>query len=150
MWKKENMQELLDTNDRAVERGLVAIYRLQTDGERASRTTTNSNNVGFSAFDAEFLSEIAEKCIRWRGLTPGQIRAVRPKVRRYWRQLCDIANAKQEHPDIVESRAFSAAEAAAEAHAIEQEEADAAAQECGIAPRTRKPMHAMTAAGDHL
>jgi hypothetical protein len=94
MWNKTTIQALIDTNDRAAVKGLIAIYRLQTDSERDCKTTKDANGVGFSAFDAELCTDLAEKALRYGRLTDKQIALVRKKVRRYWRQLADIANEK--------------------------------------------------------
>jgi hypothetical protein len=104
VYTKEYIQDMLETNARAVARGLVAIYRLQTAGERDTKSTTESNGVGFGAFDAEFLSGCAERAMRrsrerpndeeqkergW--LTESELAAVRPKMKKYWAQLARIA-----------------------------------------------------------
>lgn len=96
VWNKESMQELIDTNDRAVSRALVVIYHRQTSEERASHTTSVHNKVGFSSFDAGFGSSLAEQVIDGRTLSEKQIAAGRKMIRCYWRQLIEIANEKSE------------------------------------------------------
>jgi len=90
-WNKENIQHLLATNDRAVERALVQIYYRQTDDEKNVHMTKHSNGVGFTAFDAEFLTELAQKCIKYNGLTEKQLAVARKKMTKYWKQLLEIA-----------------------------------------------------------
>lgn len=90
-WTKEHIQQLIQTNDRAVERALIQIYHRQTADEQRAATTNRENSVGFSAFDAEFLTKIAQQCIARNGLTPGQVNMIRPKMMKYWRQLLEIA-----------------------------------------------------------
>ncbi len=94
IWDKENIQSLLDNNPKAVMRAVVAIYKLQTESEQASDRTTEANGVGFGAFDAEFCSDIARKVQRGWTLSPKQLAVTRNKVKRYWRQLAEIANNK--------------------------------------------------------
>jgi hypothetical protein len=100
-WTKEHIQHLIQTNDRAVERALIQIYNRQTADEQRSSTTNRENSVGFTAFDAEFLTSVAQQCIARNGLTQGQIHRIRPKMMKYWRQLLEIASACQTGPSFV-------------------------------------------------
>ena len=96
MWNKERIHHLLDTRPEAVTRALLAIYALQTESEKSTKHTKDANNVGFSAFDAEFLSDLAIKVQRGWSLTPKQMACAKNKMKRYHRQLVEIANAKEE------------------------------------------------------
>jgi hypothetical protein len=98
LWTKEHIQHLIQTNDRAVERALIQIYHRQTADEQRAATTNRENSIGFSAFDAEFLTKIAQQCIARNGLTPGQINMIRPKMMKYWRQLLEIAAGHTKSP----------------------------------------------------
>lgn len=94
VWTKAEIVELLETNDKAVARGLIQIYRRQTADEQASHTTRVTNGRGFSAFDAEILTDIAKKSLNYGGtLTRGQTEYVRKKIKKYAGQLLEIANA---------------------------------------------------------
>lgn len=95
VWDKAAIHALLDSKPAAVTRALLAIYALQTDEEKAAKATRNNNGVGFSAYDAEFLTDIALKVKRGYTLSKGQLDATRNKMKRYHRQLAEIANAKQ-------------------------------------------------------
>ena len=116
-WNKKNIQELLDKSDKAVIRALLTIYDFQTNDEKASHTTRLHNNVGFSAYDADFLSDLAENLNsgKYRTLTPKQLAVCRNKMKRYWRQLVEVANANEQRkaadipqePQVVESKAES-------------------------------------------
>ena len=91
---KREIQALIDRNDKAVLRGIVAIYAYQTAAEQASAMTCEENGVGFSGCDAELLSSFAEQ-IKARGsLSQKQMVYGRKKIRRYWRQLAIIAERK--------------------------------------------------------
>ncbi len=51
-WTKDRVKKLLMTNDRAVERAMVALYRLQTADEQEAGTTAHRNGQGFSGATA--------------------------------------------------------------------------------------------------
>lgn len=93
MWTKERMHALLDKSDKAVMRALLALYARQTQDEKAMGYTSHANGAGFNKRDAEWLSDIARKVPIYGRLTPRQTAAVRPRMKFYWRQLVDIANA---------------------------------------------------------
>jgi len=95
-WTKEGIQQLLDSNPKAVQRAIVAIYKRQTADEQASKTTRVHNSVGFSAIDAQLLTSFAEQIGRGRTLSEKQLTLGRAKIKRYWRQLMEIANGKNE------------------------------------------------------
>lgn len=86
-----------------VGRAILAIFNRQTDEEQTEATTTDKNGVGFTAFDAK----LATRCARrfqiqgridywmwkiWIEPTPGGY----PRICKYWKQLNEVANAKQE------------------------------------------------------
>lgn len=84
---KRIIQEAIDTNPKAVVKGLMMVYQGQTASEQASHITQEANNIGFSAFDAEILTSFAQQVERGRTLSPKQIVIARAKVRKYWKQL---------------------------------------------------------------
>lgn len=91
---KESIHELLDRSDSAVLRALYAIYNLQTSTEQAGHSTREVNGVGFSKFDAPFLTDMVVKSRRYGRLTPKQMAVTRNKVKKYHRQLVEIANSR--------------------------------------------------------
>lgn len=95
-WTKERIHKLLDSNSKAVERAIVAIYKRQTGDEMAGHTTRHTNGVGFSQYDASFLSSLAEQVIKGRWLSDRQLAVGRNKIKRYHRQLCELANERDE------------------------------------------------------
>ena len=133
MWDKEKIHKLLDNNPKAVMRALVAIYNLQTEDEKVSHTTRLRNDVGFSAFDAEFCTDLAKRVKNGYTLSAKQLAVARNKMKRYHRQLCDIANAndaqKPQQPQAVESDIGNAAELAMVMREIEQKERSRAAED---------------------
>ena len=88
----QEIRELLQTNDRAVMRAIWVLYERQTATEKASHCTIEDNGVGFNAFDAEFLTSLAEQAEQRGWLTPRQIQAGRKAVMKYAGQLVRIAN----------------------------------------------------------
>ena len=69
---------------------LIALYRLQTEDEKASKSTARRNNVGFNGTDARFLSDISEYYLKRGFLTDKQMRIVRPKLAKYSKQIAEI------------------------------------------------------------
>lgn len=95
VWDKAAIQALLDRNDDAVAKAVLTIFARQTAAEQASRQTIEHNGVGFSGTDAEFLSDIAKKLPLYNNrMTPRQIAKVRPKMKKYWRQLLQEVETK--------------------------------------------------------
>jgi hypothetical protein len=82
----------LQTDDRWLLRGLLAIYQRQTADEQVAQATIERNNVGFNGCDAQFLTDIAQKYQKYGRLSDKQIIAVRKCMLKYARQLTRIAN----------------------------------------------------------
>lgn len=102
-YTKEALRELLEKNDAAVWRGLLAIFKEQTADEQATGATRWQNGFGFSAFDAEILTSFAQQVVKWQStapdqrkfnspLSPKQLNLARKKMLRYAGQLVKIAN----------------------------------------------------------
>lgn len=101
MWTKESIQNLLRTNDNAVERAVVAIYDHQTQDEKRDADTKYHNMIGFRANHASTLSFYARIILKgWKQdghknrvhLHPTKLAKARKFISQYHRQLCDIAN----------------------------------------------------------
>jgi hypothetical protein len=88
---KESIQALLQTNDRAVVRGVLRIYERQTAAEQSSEATHDANGVGFNSTDAEILTSFAKGILKYGSLTPKQMVIARKKMPKYWAQLAEIA-----------------------------------------------------------
>ncbi len=104
MWTKDRMIALLDSNDLAVERALVAIYDRQTHDEKAESQTKHHNARGFRKNHDHTGSYFA--CIILKGwkqangkkrvhLNPVKLAKARSIVVHYHRQLCEVANAQK-------------------------------------------------------
>jgi hypothetical protein len=90
-WSKEDIQDLLRTNDRAVVRALLFLYSQQTKDEQEVEATQHSNGRGFNGMDANFLSSLAKQYQQRKFLSRKQIGFVRQKLMKYWRQLAERA-----------------------------------------------------------
>ena len=95
---KESIHQLIMRNDKALIRGLMVIYALQTADEKVSQDTRNHNGVGFSPFHAKFLTSVAQFYERTGRLSQGQLVYVRKYMRHYAGQLAKIANGEISNP----------------------------------------------------
>lgn len=110
--EKELIQTGLLNNPRWSQRALEVIYQLQTEDEKCSHQTSHDNKVGFTAFDAEFLTDIAKKLksakdakqphFDWKPygindlyLSRKQLAVVGKMMTKYWRQLMNLKRAKE-------------------------------------------------------
>jgi hypothetical protein len=91
-WTKDEIKIKLESDDAWVIRGLMAIYKHQTDEERAHDVTKEQNGVGFNGVDATILSDMAKQYLRTKFLTKRQIEFIRKKMLKYAGQLAKIAN----------------------------------------------------------
>lgn len=96
-WTVAEILRKLERSDLMVERSLIQLYRRQTGDERDQHTTVEDNGVGFNAFDAAFLTDVAQWVERstypeGQRLTERQRNAVRKALRKYAVQLTRIAN----------------------------------------------------------
>ncbi len=98
-WNKTNIRELLEKNDRAVNRGIIRIYEYQTQDEKKKAQTKESNGVGFNGVDAPFGTFLAEYILSKRKnvndynvLTGNFLERARKITIKYAGQLAFIAN----------------------------------------------------------
>lgn len=90
-WDKAKIVALLEANPRAVDRALIRIYERQTADEQRAESTNHNNAIGFSSADARILTSMAKSALHWGGLTDKQRDVVRRRIKKYWRQLLEIA-----------------------------------------------------------
>lgn len=88
---KTQIIALLMSNDRAVERAIVALYHRQTVGEQRTSSTVESNGRGFNAFHAERGTYWAKWVIGGRRLTGRHLAAARTMACYYARQLSELS-----------------------------------------------------------
>jgi hypothetical protein len=97
----ESIKNLLRTNDKAVARALVALYKRQTEDEQNTESTRHSNGEGFTAAHASIGSSMAKFYLENNFLTKKQIDYWRKptekrgmRIELYANQLLRIANQK--------------------------------------------------------
>lgn len=95
-WTREEIEEGLQSSDKWVVRGLLALYERQTTVEQRAEETKEKNGRGFNAADAPKLTGIAKFYLRRNFLSPKQMILVRRRITKYALQLANIANANQE------------------------------------------------------
>ena len=93
IWSKDEIRENMQSSDKWLIRGLLAIYKGQTETEQEQFQTIEHNGIGFNGFDAEFLTSVAQQVLERRTLTANQVSAVRRAMLKYSGQLAKIANA---------------------------------------------------------
>jgi hypothetical protein len=104
---RDTLQHMLDTGDMqtkitVVGRACVALFKLQTEAEKAVNATNNTNGVGFSQSDAKRGSLAAKTFLKRSTLHDFQLEIwLKPqrngyaKITKYARQLNDVAIAKR-------------------------------------------------------
>lgn len=93
-WTAAQIIALLDRDNLAVERAVVAIFNRQTDDEQASDTTRHRNGRGFNAFDAGRGGYYARWILSGRSLSGTHLDRARRMVKRYVGQLQEIAQGR--------------------------------------------------------
>ena len=90
---RDSVQAMLRTNDKALARGIVAIYRRQLADEQHARATLHDNGVGFNSADAGPMSTLARDILTGDPglITPARMEDARERMPKYWAQLIDIA-----------------------------------------------------------
>lgn len=75
MFTKEQISKGIERADASkVYRMLQFLYSCQTASEQAGENTEDSNGVGFTGYDAPFLSSVAAGSQRYGSLTPNRPR----------------------------------------------------------------------------
>lgn len=92
VWTREEVKDQILTNDRWVERAIVAIYTRQTSHEQAIGSTTVHNGVGFAHCHASLGSYYARWIKSGKTLSGHHVAKARKMALRYVGQLTKIAN----------------------------------------------------------
>ena len=85
----------LARDNRWAKQALIRIYQRQTDEEKLKQRTLNSNNVGFTGFDALYLSSLAKQELQRGWLTTKQMQSLRSKIQKYHRQVISMSDEHQ-------------------------------------------------------
>ena len=72
-------------------RGMLAIYKFQTEDEKHLRETVHNNKVGFNGVDAEILSSFCQQVESGRTMSEKQMTIIFRKMGKYASQLYRIA-----------------------------------------------------------
>lgn len=95
MWTADQIKEKLLTNQRWLERAIIAIYKLQTQAEKTTEQTNIKNNVGFSAFDASTGTYMAKWLLSGKKLSGVWVEKAKKMMPKYSAQLAAIASTKE-------------------------------------------------------
>jgi hypothetical protein len=104
-YSKEYIQNLLMRDDiigmHAIGRGLIALNKRQTAAERATKEVLRDNARGFTPYDAQMGTDMANFYAQRNMLTKKQLDYWRkpnsqgiPRICKYWKQLVEIAREK--------------------------------------------------------
>lgn len=96
MISKQEIRIKLLTNQRWLERAVVAIYEQQTSDEQYDEQTIERNNQGFTGGDAKFLSYCAKWILKGNHLSDRFIEKARRMMLKYAGQLAKLAKTKAE------------------------------------------------------
>lgn len=93
--KRQFIDNLLKRDDvtgrEANMRALLRIFQLQTTSEQLIEYTAEDNGVGFTAFDAEFMTSLAKQFISKKSISERQFTFVKKSMKKYAGQLLKIA-----------------------------------------------------------
>lgn len=92
-WRRE-LQALLLSSDKALERSIIRIWELQTYSEQEAGMAIIVDGVGFNKFDAPLMSKYACQLLYTGSLTTYQRKKARSIMPKYWRQLMKISKAQ--------------------------------------------------------
>ena len=91
-WTRTEIEALINGNDRAVERAMVAIWERQTADEQETQDTRHHNGRGFAAWSARSGTYFAEWVRSGRRLTGKHLVKARKIALHHAGQLTDFAN----------------------------------------------------------
>ena len=91
-WTRTEIETLINTNDRAVERAMVAIWERQTRDEQETQDTRHHNGIGFSGWTAKSGTYFANWVRSGRSLSGKHLAKARKIALHHAGQLTRIAN----------------------------------------------------------
>jgi hypothetical protein len=89
-YTKEFVGDKIATDQRWLERAVLAIWRRQTMEEKLREETKVNNNVGFNGVDGTIMTSFGNQLNRGRHLSEKQTYVARKKMRKYVGQLLRI------------------------------------------------------------
>lgn len=93
VWTREELIELINTNNLAVERAILRIHAGQTAQEKQDENTYDHNDIGFSSAHAKVGTYMAKWLQQGKHLTGDWLPKGRKIALRHVRQLLKVANA---------------------------------------------------------
>jgi len=93
--QKNFLQQKLSTSPQWAKAALLKVYDLQTESEQAAECTSESNGVGFSGTDGNFLSSLAVQLRTRRSLSEKQTVMVMKCMKKYWKQVLHMSDVEQ-------------------------------------------------------
>jgi hypothetical protein len=94
-WNRDEINGLLLTNPRAVERAMVVLHNRQTQDEKVVSATRHHNGVGFSSWAARRGSYYARWVLGGRSLSGRHLEQATRIALHHSRQLVEEANSRQ-------------------------------------------------------
>jgi hypothetical protein len=85
------LKQQISTRDNQALKALVTVFNNQTEDEQMAEDVRVYNNVGFTPFDAEFMTSLAKQYISKNYLSPKQLSYVKKVMPKYARQLIEQA-----------------------------------------------------------
>jgi hypothetical protein len=92
VWSRDEINDLLDRNPRAVERGIIRLYIRQEATERSQGQTVKQNGIGFNAFWASSGTYYARWLLSGKRLSGGHLEKARKCCKVHSAQLTAYAN----------------------------------------------------------
>ncbi len=90
------IRNLLARNDKAVKRAVIVLSKEQDADEINAGASLRVNGKGFNRYDSPYLTEMAIRIKHGQVLTNEEMIVTRQKVKKYAKQLTQIANDKAE------------------------------------------------------
>jgi len=97
IWNKEDIIKILNDDEIALKKAIIALYARQTIDEKLERKAVEENNKGYSKLDTKFFSILAEKIYLKKEFSEAELAIAKNKIKKYASQLADISNMKVAH-----------------------------------------------------
>lgn len=96
MYTKEFIQAKLSNDVRWIERAVLVLFSRQTDDEQTNKVTRWENGRGFNSSDSRYLTYVSNYLLGGRHLSGRHLEKVSAKMPKYWRQILEEIQMKQE------------------------------------------------------
>jgi uncharacterized protein (DUF2267 family) len=95
-YTKEYIQAKLSTDIRWIEKAVLVLFERQTDDEQTNQVTRWENGRGFNSSDSRYLTYVSNYLLGGRHLSGRHLEKVASKMPKYWRQILEEIQIKQE------------------------------------------------------